>query len=83
MKKTVIFRNVNFLGLTFLCLSLLICLGFVFALPAVREITMPEGYISNDLKSRDRSSNRNYHLLLLAKNEDGYKNLMKEDLVIS
>ena len=48
MKKTVIFRNVNFLGLTFLCLSLLICLGFVFALPAVREITMPEGYISND-----------------------------------
>ncbi|HLE48674.1 MAG TPA: DNA polymerase III subunit alpha [Patescibacteria group bacterium] len=43
----------------------------------IKPIIGMEGYISNDLKSRDRSSNRNYHLLLLAKNEDGYKNLMK------
>lgn len=40
----------------------------------VKPIFGMEGYIVKDRFSRDRS---NYHLLLLAKNKTGYKNLMK------
>ena len=37
-----------------------------------------EGYITDgDLKDKGDKSRQNFHILLLAKNNEGYKNLMK------
>src|SRR3989339_1371969 len=43
---------------------------------SVKPIIGMEGYITKDHKIKDRTSRTN-HILLLAKNEEGYKNLMK------
>lgn len=45
----------------------------------VKPIIGMEGYITNIPLSNidDRSKSQNYHILFLAKNEEGYKNLMK------
>ena len=43
---------------------------------SVKPIIGMEGYITKDHKKKDRTSRTN-HILLLAKNEEGYKNLMK------
>lgn len=45
----------------------------------VKPILGMEGYITaGDLKDRaERGKNKNFHILLLAKNNEGYKNLMK------
>ncbi len=42
----------------------------------IKPIIGLEGYICKDRKIKDRSSKYN-HIILLAKNEDGYKNLMR------
>lgn len=42
----------------------------------IKPIIGLEGYICKDIKIKDRTSKYN-HLILLAKNEEGYKNLMK------
>ncbi len=45
----------------------------------IKPVIGMEGYITNtDLRERpERSKHKNFHLLLLAKNEVGYKNLMR------
>jgi len=44
----------------------------------VKPIIGMEGYITNgDLHDKDKVKNQNYHLLLLAKDLEGYQNLMK------
>lgn len=43
---------------------------------SIKPIIGMEGYICKDHKLKDRSS-KNNHIILLAKNEEGYKNLMK------
>ena len=44
----------------------------------IKPILGMEGYIaSGDLKEKSEKSRQNYHILLLAKNNEGYKNLMK------
>src|SRR3972149_8467091 len=45
----------------------------------IKPILGMEGYITDGslLDKGDRSKNKNFHILLLAKNSEGYKNLMK------
>lgn len=43
----------------------------------IKPIIGMETYICNDHNIKEKSSSKNYHLLLLAKDELGYKNLMK------
>ncbi len=43
----------------------------------VKPILGCEIYVSNNLQDRSKDDNKNYHLVLLAENDAGYKNLMK------
>jgi DNA polymerase III subunit alpha len=43
----------------------------------IKPIIGMEAYISQDMESREKGKSKNYHLLLLCKNETGYKNLME------
>lgn len=43
----------------------------------IKPILGCEIYVSNNLQDRSKDDNKNYHLVLLAENDAGYKNLMK------
>ena len=43
----------------------------------IKPILGSEMYITEDRKSRDKNGARSYHLVLTAKNEQGYRNLIK------
>jgi DNA polymerase-3 subunit alpha len=43
----------------------------------IKPIIGMEAYITSDLRSKEKGRAKNYHLLLLAKDRQGYRNLMK------